>query len=157
MFQSLRQETAILQASQGGQGPQGSPYLTKEDIHAILFEAKKMESTVYVDTRPPYPEEIAGKPYPANYTPPIFPKHDGIIGNAREHIRWYVDALMAHSHDHKLRLREFSKSLEGKAFIWYTSLALGSVLSWNDLETHFMKKFFALEEKLMLSDLQHEK
>ena len=31
------------------------------------------------------------------------------------------------------------------------------MLSWNDLATQFMKKFFALEEKLMLSDLQQEK
>ena len=67
-FQSLRQETAI---PHNPQGPQGSPYLIKEDIYAILFEPKKMESVVYVDTRPPYPEEIARKPYPANYTSPI--------------------------------------------------------------------------------------
>ena len=87
--------------------------MTKEDIHVILFEAKKMECVVYVDTRLLYPEEIAGKPYPANYTPLIFPKYDGITGNARERIRRYVDALIAHSHDHKLRLKEFSKSLEG--------------------------------------------
>ena len=104
-----------------------------------MFEAKKMESAVYVDTRPPYPEEIAGKLYPANYTPPIFPKYDGITGNAREHIRRYVDALTAHSHDHELRLREFSRSLKGQAFTLYTSLAPGSVLSWNDLATQFMK------------------
>ena len=116
-----------------------------------------MESAVYVDTRSPYPEEIAGKPYPTNYKPPIFPKYDGIIGNAREHIKRYVDALTNHSHDHKLRLREFSKSLEVQAFTWYNSLTLGSVLSWNDLATQFMKKFFALEENLTLSDLQQEK
>ena len=156
-FQSLHQETTIPLAPQGGQGPQGSHYLTKEDIHAILFKDKKMESAVYVDTRPSYPKEIAGKPYPANYTPPIFPRYDCITGNAREHIRWYVDALTSHSHDQELRLREFSKSLEGRAFTWYTSLTPGSVLSWNDLATQFMKKFFALEEKLTLSDLQHEK
>ena len=75
-----------------------------------------MEITVYVDTKPPYPEEIAGKPYPANYTPPIISKYDGITGNAREHIKQYVDALTTHSHDHKLRLREFFKSLESQAF-----------------------------------------
>ena len=98
-----------------------------------------MESAVYVDTRPPYPEEIAGKPYLANYTPPLFPKYDGITRNVKEHIRQYVDVLTAHSHDHELRLREFSKSLEGCAFTWYTSLAPGSVLSWNDLATQFMK------------------
>ena len=75
-----------------------------------------MESTAYVDTRPPYFEEIDGKPYPINYTPLIFPKYDGMTGNAREHIRKYVDALTTHSHDHELRLREFSKSIEGCAF-----------------------------------------
>jgi len=122
-LQSLHQETAIPQAPQGDQGPQGSPYLTKEDIFAILFEAKKLESVVYVDTKPPYSKEIAGTSYLANYTPPIFPKYDGMTGNAREHIKQYVDALRTHSHDHDLRLREFSKSLEGHAFTWYTSLA----------------------------------
>ena len=75
-----------------------------------------MESVVDVDTRLLYLEEIVGKPYPTNYTPPIFPKYDGLEGNDREHIRQYVDALTAYSHSHKLRLKEFSKSLEGQAF-----------------------------------------
>ena len=34
----------------------------------------------------------------------------------------YMDALTAHSYDHDLRLREFSKSLEDRAFTWYTTL-----------------------------------
>ena len=116
-----------------------------------------MESAVYIDTRPPYLEEIVGKPYPANYTPPIFLKYNGIMGNIREHIRRNVDALTTHSHDHEPRFREFSKSLESKAFTWYTSLAPRSILSWNDLAMQFMKNFFTLEEKLTLLDLQHEK
>lgn len=66
--------------------------------------------------RPLYLEEMAKKPYLANYNPHIFLKYDSMIRNAREHIRRYVDALMAHSHDHELRLKEFSKSLEGQAF-----------------------------------------
>ena len=65
----------------------------------------------------------------------------------------YMDALTAHSYDHDLRLREFSKSLEDRAFTWYTTLQLGSVLSQNDMATKFMKKLFALDEKLTLSDL----
>ena len=81
-----------------------------------MFEAKKAKSTFYVNTRPPYSKEVARKPYPVNYTPPIFPKYDGIAGNAREHIRRYVDALTAHSYDHELRLSELSKSLECCAF-----------------------------------------
>nr|POE69226.1 hypothetical protein CFP56_74650 [Quercus suber] len=50
---------------------------------------------------PPYPKEIARRPYPANYTPPIFPKYDGMTWNAREHIRWYVDTPLL---DEKLTL-----------------------------------------------------
>ena len=57
-----------------------------------MFIAKKAESTVYVNTRPPYFEEVAGKRYPINYTSPIFPKYDRMVGNTREHIRRYVDA-----------------------------------------------------------------
>lgn len=55
-------------------------------------------------TRPPFLEEMARKPYLANYTPFIFPKYDGMIGNAKEHTKRYVDALAAHSHNHELRL-----------------------------------------------------
>ena len=87
--------------------------MTRENIHAIMFEAKKMESVVYVDIWPPYREEIVRKPYHANYTPPIFPKYNGIIGNARKHIRRFIDALIAYSHSHKLKLKEVSKSLDG--------------------------------------------
>jgi len=78
---------------------------------------------------------MARKPYATNYTPLIFPKYDGMIRNAKEHIRRYKDALTAHFHDHELRLRGFSKSLEGRAFTWYTSLLSGLVLSWNDMAT----------------------
>ena len=81
--------------------------MIRGDIVAILFKAKKAESIVYIDTKPPYSEEVASKPYPTNYTPPIFPKYDGMVGNTREHIRRYVDALTAHSYDHKLRLGSF--------------------------------------------------
>jgi len=116
-----------------------------------------VKSSAYIDTRPPYLEEMARKPYPTNYMPPIFPKYDGMIGNARDHIRRYVDALTTQSHDHELRLREFSKSLEGRAFTWYTSLLPGLVLSSNDMATQLMKKFFTLDEKLTLPDLQWER
>ena len=53
------QETTIPEGPQGGQGPQKSPYLIREDISAILFKAKKLESAIYVDTRPHYLKEIA--------------------------------------------------------------------------------------------------
>ena len=41
-----------------------------------MLEARKAESFAY-------PEEMAGKPYLVNYTPLIFLKYDGMIGNAK--------------------------------------------------------------------------
>lgn len=79
---------------------------------AIPLEARKAESSAYIDTRPYY-KEMARKPYLSNYTPLIFPKYDGMIGHVKEHIMRYIDALTAYSHNHELRLREFSKSLKG--------------------------------------------
>ena len=70
----------------------------------------------YVDVRSPYPEVVARKPYPANYISPMFLKYDRRTSNAKEHVRCFVDTLTAHTHDHDLRMKEFSKSLEGRAF-----------------------------------------
>ncbi|KAK9997858.1 hypothetical protein SO802_017461 [Lithocarpus litseifolius] len=106
----------------------------REDIASILLDARKGENSIYIDTRPPYPEEMARKPYLANYTSFILPKYEGIIRNAREHIRTYVDALTTNSHDHELRLREFSKSLIDQAFT-HSILSAGLILNWNDMAT----------------------
>lgn len=54
-------------------GPQASPYLTKEDIDVILIEARKVESFVYIDIRPPYPKEMAIKPCPTTTRLLFFP------------------------------------------------------------------------------------
>ena len=68
-----------------------------------------------------------------------------------------MDALTVHAHDHNLRMKEFSKSLEGCSFSWYASLAPGSMFRWNDLATHFMKKFFSVDDRVTLADLGREK
>jgi hypothetical protein len=80
------------------------------------LEARRIEDSPYVDVRPLYPEVVAQKPYPANYISPMFPKYDGRTGNTKEHVRRFVDALTVHAHNHDLRKKEFSKSLERRAF-----------------------------------------
>nr|POE45832.1 hypothetical protein CFP56_75818 [Quercus suber] len=40
--------------------PQASPYLTREDVAAILLEARKAESSAYIDIRPFHLEEMVG-------------------------------------------------------------------------------------------------
>ena len=72
-------------------------------------------------------------------------------------MRCFVDVLTAHSHDHDLRMKEFSKSFEGCTFSWYASLALGSRFGWNDLAMHFMKKLFPVDDRVTVADLGREK
>ena len=86
---------------------------------------------MYTDVRPPYPEAVARKPYPDNYVSFVFPRYDGKIGNAKEHIRRFVDAVIAHSHDYGLRLKDFSKSLEVD-FSWYHSCIFRSIPAGTD-------------------------
>nr|POE65400.1 hypothetical protein CFP56_55263 [Quercus suber] len=103
----------IYMHSEGAGSSSGTAHREIREMMATIEDLQCSQAAM-----PPYPEEIVGKPYPANYIPSIFPKYDGITGNAREHIRRYVNALTAHDHDHELRLRKFSKSLEGRAFTW---------------------------------------
>ena len=52
-----------------------------------------------------------------------------------------------------LRVRLFSLSLTGTTFSWFSSLALGSILNWNQLEHKFHDHFFSGETEAKLSDL----
>ncbi|GMN23107.1 hypothetical protein TIFTF001_043637 [Ficus carica] len=47
--------------------------------------------------------------------------------NPKDHISWSLDALGQHAGDRNLRLCEFSKSLTGRAYTRYTTLALGTI------------------------------
>ena len=80
------------------------------------------------------------KPYPTIYNqmeaPPRFKILDfsKFSGNDStttiEHVSRYLAQLgPAASADH-MKIRLFSLSLTGLAFVWYTTLALGSIITW---------------------------
>ena len=52
-----------------------------------------------------------------------------------------------------LRVRLFSLSLTGTTFSWFSSLAPGSILNWNQLERKFLDHFFSGEAEVRLLDL----
>ncbi|KAJ1397145.1 hypothetical protein SESBI_32051 [Sesbania bispinosa] len=76
-----------------------------------------------LDLEPPLTEEVLAAPYPAGYQPPSFRKFDG-TGSAREHLMCFLDDLGVHRDNKGLRMKEFSKSLLGRAFTWYVNYAL---------------------------------
>ena len=106
-----------------------------------------------MDFQPLYTASILSKPYPKNYTNPQFKKFDGKKGNAREHVISFLDDPGVYLSDHKLRLREYSKFLTDRAYLWFVSLPASSICTQEELVTTFGTKFFTAEGKLGLSDL----
>jgi hypothetical protein len=56
-----------------------------------------------------------------------------------------------------LCLREFSKSLDDKAYTWYTTLPPRTVKTWKDMVELFCGKYFQVEEKITLVNLHSTK
>ena len=50
-------------------------------------------------------------------------------------------------------MREFSKSLEGRAYSWYANLQSDSIRTWEEMVSQFCGKFFTMESRIDASDL----
>ena len=69
-----------------------------------------------------------------------------------EHVnRFIIQCGEAASRD-ELRVRLFSSSLSGSAFMWFISLPPNSVITWADLEKQFHKYLFARVHEKKLTD-----
>jgi hypothetical protein len=107
--------------------------------------------------KPPYPIELLRQPYPEKYVVPTFSRFDGRKGSALVHISKFIDSMGAYASDGDLCLREFSKSLNDRAYTWYTTLPPGSVKAWEDMVELFCGKYFQAEEKVTLVNLHTTK
>uniref|UniRef100_A0A2N9ID84 Integrase catalytic domain-containing protein n=1 Tax=Fagus sylvatica TaxID=28930 RepID=A0A2N9ID84_FAGSY len=107
--------------------------------------------------KPPYPAELLKQPYPEKYIAPTFSRFDGRKGSALVHISKFVDSMGAYAGNGDLCLREFSKSLDDRAYTWYTTLPPGSVKVWEDMVELFCGKYFQAEEKITLVNLHTTK
>ena len=102
----------------------------------------------------PYPPEFDFVSYPAGWRVPEFVKFNGDDSRTIwEHVNQYVLQLGEASHNDALRVRLFSLSLTETAFSWFSSLAPGSILNWNQLERKFHDHFFGGEAEVRLLDL----
>ncbi|XP_026416907.1 uncharacterized protein LOC113312366 [Papaver somniferum] len=100
----------------------------------------------------PYTSEVVDYQYPKDYTSPKFKAYDG-QGNAREHLSRFIVSMNDRSIDGNLCLREFPKLLTETAFTWYDNLKPGSISSWVDLSTLFLRKFYSAKRKVTTIDL----
>uniref|UniRef100_A0A2N9GYU2 RNase H type-1 domain-containing protein n=1 Tax=Fagus sylvatica TaxID=28930 RepID=A0A2N9GYU2_FAGSY len=107
--------------------------------------------------RPPYPTELLKQPYPVKYIVPNFSRFDGRKGSVLVRISKFIDSMEAYAGNGDLCLREFSKSLDDRAYTWYTTLPPGSVKTWEDMVELFCGKYFQAEEKITLVNLHTTK
>ncbi|KAJ1406985.1 Retrotransposon gag domain [Sesbania bispinosa] len=117
-----------------------------------LLQAGREDSAATFDIEPPLAEEVLNTPHPAGYQPPSFRRFDG-TSSAREHLMSFLDDLGLHRNNKELRLKEFSKSLSGRAFTWYVKLRPRSIKTWEELAAGFCGKFFEEEGALHIMDL----
>jgi hypothetical protein len=73
------------------------------------------------------------------------------------HISKFIDSMGAYAGNGDLCLREFSKSLDDRAYIWYTTLPPESVKTWEDMDELFCGKHFQAKEKITLVNLHTTK
>ncbi|KAJ1404543.1 Retrotransposon gag domain [Sesbania bispinosa] len=117
-----------------------------------LLQTERKPNNVTFDLEPPLSKEVLGTPYLNGYQPPSFRKFDG-IGSAREHLMSFLDDLEIHRNNKELRLKEFSKSLSGRAITWYVKLRPNSIKTWEELAAEFCGKFLEEEGALHIMDL----
>uniref|UniRef100_A0A2N9GEB1 Integrase catalytic domain-containing protein n=1 Tax=Fagus sylvatica TaxID=28930 RepID=A0A2N9GEB1_FAGSY len=79
------------------------------------------------------------------------------LWSALVHISKFIDSMGAYVGNGDLCLREFSKSLDDRAYTWYTTLPPGSVKVWEDMVVLFCGKYFQAEEKITLVNLHTTK
>jgi hypothetical protein len=74
-------------------------------------------------------------PYPRGYRVPKFSMFGGDDSKTTlEHVGQFILQCGEASANDALKLRMFSLSLSGTAFIWFTSLAPNSIFTWAQLE-----------------------
>ncbi|KAJ1387522.1 Retrotransposon gag domain [Sesbania bispinosa] len=125
--------------------------VTKGDLRRMLRVSHSPPMALF-DLEPPLTNEVLMASYPNGYQPPTFRKFDG-TGSAREHLMSFLDDLGVHRDNANLGLKEFSKSLSGRAFTWYAKLRPNSIKTWEELAMEFCSKFLEEEGALHIMDL----
>jgi hypothetical protein len=135
------------------------PFITLSEVAELLQQEREkiLKEPRHFVKKPPYPAELLKQPYPDKYVTLTFSRFDGRKGSALMHVSKFLDSMGPYAGNGDLCLREFSKSLDDRAYTWYTTLSPGSVRSWDDMVEMFCGKYFQAEEKVTLVNLHGTK
>ncbi|KAJ1407887.1 Aspartic peptidase domain superfamily [Sesbania bispinosa] len=131
-------ETPVQRHGEASVAQSGDALVTQAELRHLLQAEHNGPGDVF-DLEPPLVDEVQAAPYPMGYQPPSFRKFDG-TGSSREHLMCFLDDLGVHRDNKGLRLKEFSKSLAGRALTWYVKLRPRSIRTWEELAAEFCGK-----------------
>lgn len=69
-----------------------------------------------------------------------FPLYNG-FGNPHSHLKKYLDKLLAIGQSDSLKMKLFVSSLKGPTLMWYAKNDTIKWVSWDHLETDFVRQF----------------
>jgi hypothetical protein len=138
------------------------PPNTLKNFHTIIEDLinKKMRQ-VNVDQSPQSSDYELDKPYeawhdlvqfPAGWNPPKFRQFDG-TGDAREHLSYFEAMCGDTARIPSLLLRQFSSSLTGAAFHWYSRLPVGTIPDWKTMKELFKAHFVSMKKDFSIIEL----
>jgi hypothetical protein len=90
--------------------------------------------------------------FPAGWHPPKFRQFDG-TGDAREHLAYFEAACGDTANSSSLLLHQFSGSLTGPTFHWYSRSPVGSIGSWVGMKDVFKKHFVTMKKDFSIVEL----
>src|SRR5579859_3929466 len=144
----------------------GSRPSTLKDYHDIVEDlvTKKMKQisneqaphSLEGDLEKPYEAWHDLVPFPAGWRPPKFRQFDG-TGDAKEHLAYFEAACGDTANNSSLLLRQFSGSLTGAAFHWYSRLPVGKISNWTGMKSVFKKHFVAMKRDISIVELSQVK
>jgi len=100
--------------------------ITSQNIKELITQGIKEHHTgmnpPVLGYRNPYPSHYDSISFPKGYQKLNFEKFDGINGSPHEHLAHFYSACSETALNDALLIRQFTQSLKGAAFTWYTEL-----------------------------------
>jgi hypothetical protein len=148
--------------SQGATANVAPPPNTLKNFHTIIEDLtnKKMRQ-VNADQSPQSSDYELDKPYeawhdlvpfPVGWNPPKFRQFDG-TGYTWEHLSYFEAMCGDTACSPSLLLRQFSSSLTGATFHWYSQLRVGTISDWKTMKELFKVHFISMKKDFSIIEL----
>jgi hypothetical protein len=138
------------------------PLNTLKDYHDIINDlVDKKIKQISIEQNPEHSKSELDKPYaawhdlvpfPSGWHPPKFHLFDG-TSDAREHLAYFEAMCGDTARALSLLLRQFSGSLTGSTFHWYSRLPVGSIPDWKTMKELFKSHFVSMNKDFSIVEL----